>query len=118
MTQLDEALQALRAHEGVQHVLLIGTDGLLVRHVGGSDGPDPDRVAARVPVLATAADALGRATGGGGASTAVLELGETVAIITSLSRDLLLTVLVRSGVGFAGLLREIRRDRVRLAGLV
>ena len=118
MTQLDDALQALLTHDGVQHVLLIGTDGLLVRHIGGADGPDPERVAARAPRVVTAAEGLARAAGSAEAGTVVLDLGDAVAVVASLSRELLLTVLIRSGVGFAGLLREIRRERARLADLV
>ena len=118
MTQLDEALQTFLDHDGVRNVLLVGTDGLLVRHLGIDAGPDIDRVAARVPVVFTAAEALSRAVGSGNASTAVLELGASVAIVSGVSAELLLAVLVGPGVGFAGLLRDIRRDRGRIAGLL
>jgi hypothetical protein len=56
--------------------------------------------------------------GGDQASTAVLELDDGVAIVTTLSPEMLLAILVRSGVGFTSLLRELRRERGRLAELV
>jgi predicted regulator of Ras-like GTPase activity (Roadblock/LC7/MglB family) len=118
MTQLDEALQRVQDHEGVEHVLLVGMDGLLIRHVGGGDSIDPDRVAAMVPGVVTAAGSLGHAAGGGDPHTAVLELAEGVAVLTPLSEELLLAVMVRRGVGFSSLLRDVRRDRGRLAALV
>ena len=74
MTQLDEALQGLKEHDGVEHVLLAGADGLLVRHVGDVSALDPDRVAAMIPGIVSAGDTFGRATTAGPASTHVLEL--------------------------------------------
>jgi predicted regulator of Ras-like GTPase activity (Roadblock/LC7/MglB family) len=118
MTQLDDALLDLKAHDGVEHVLLVGTDGLLVRHVGGGDGPDPERIAAMLPGLTTAAGAFARAVAGGDSSTTVLEMDQEVAIVVPLSPELLLAVLLRGGVGFRPLLRDLRRERGRLAGLV
>lgn len=118
MTQLDEALQSVQDHEGVEHVMLVGMDGLLVRHLGDGSPIDPDRVAAMVPGVVTAAGSFGHAAGGGDPHTAVLELADGVAVLTPLSDELLLAVLVRSGVGFASLLRDVRRDRGRLASLV
>ena len=118
MTQLDEALQGLKEHQGVEHVLLAGADGLLVWHVGDASTLDPDRVAAMIPGIVSAGEIFGRAATAGAASTHVLELEEGVAIITPLSPELLLAVLLRSGVAFASLLRVIRSDRARLAALV
>ncbi|HEX6926368.1 MAG TPA: roadblock/LC7 domain-containing protein [Longimicrobiaceae bacterium] len=118
MNQLDEALLNLRTHEGVEHVLLVGVDGLLVRHSGEESDLDPDRVSAMVPGLISAVDALGEAVGGGACATAVLELERGVAIVMPLSPELLLAVVLRSGVPFSKLLREVRRDRSHIAALV
>lgn len=118
MTQLDDALLGLKAHDGVEHVLLVGTDGLLVHHIGNPAGPDLDTVAAMLPGVLTATSEFARAAGGGRTSTAVLELEEAVAIVVPLSSELLLATLIRSGVGFSGLLRELRRERGRLADLL
>lgn len=118
MTQLDDALRSVQEHDGVEHVLLVGMDGLLVRHVGDGTSLDPDRVAAMVPGVVTAAGSFSHAAEGGDPMTAVLELDRGVAVLTPLSDELLLAVLLRRGVGFAPLLREIRRGRSRLASLV
>lgn len=118
MTELDAALQSVQNHDGVEHVLLVGIDGLLVRHVGGGSPIEPDRVAAMVPGVVTASGSFGHAAGGGDPHTAVLELAHRVAVLTPLSDELLLAVLVRPGVGFSSLLRDVRRNRSRLAALI
>jgi hypothetical protein len=41
-----------------------------------------------------------------------------VVIVTSLPPELLLALILRPGVGFAPLLRELGQERTRLAGLV
>ncbi|HET8654242.1 MAG TPA: roadblock/LC7 domain-containing protein, partial [Longimicrobiaceae bacterium] len=65
MMQLDDALSTLIAHEGVEHVLLLGRDGLLVRHLGAEGELDADTVAAMIPSVASACGALARAAGRG-----------------------------------------------------
>lgn len=117
MSSIETALQALRAHPGVEEVLVLGSDGLLIQHAG--DGRiDAETVSAMVPGLAQAASALGGAAGKGSAATAVLRLEQGVALVESLSSELLLAVLVAGGVGFAPLLREIHARRDALAALV
>jgi predicted regulator of Ras-like GTPase activity (Roadblock/LC7/MglB family) len=118
MTELDTALEGLRAHEGVEHLILLGRDGLVVRHAG-SGSADEETIAARVPGLAAACEALGRAAGAQGRfSTAVIEFDHGVAVVASLSSDLLLSIQIRPGVGFATLLRRLRQDRLRLIELL
>ena len=118
MTKLDEALSSLLHHEGVEHLVLAGVDGLLVHHAGRSGGVDGERVAAMLPGLLRAADDFGAGCGAGDAATVVLELEGGVAIGMPLSPELLLAVVVRPGVPFTALLREVRRDRNRIASLV
>jgi predicted regulator of Ras-like GTPase activity (Roadblock/LC7/MglB family) len=117
MSQLDSALHALRAHAGVEHVLVLGRDGLLIQHVGDSD-LDAETVSAMVPGLAQAAHGLGSAAGAGAAVTAVVQLASGVAVVSVLSDDLLLAILLRAGVGFAPLLRDVGERRGTLATLV
>lgn len=118
MTQLDQALTALARHQGVRHVLVVGADGLLVRHLGEEGGPDREKIAAMAPGIASGCAAMARAGQLGEFSTAVIEMAGGVAIVATLSPELLLLVLIHPGVGFAGLLRELRQDRDRLASLV
>ena len=116
MSELDAALQRLRGHDGVDHLILLGRDGLVVQHLGGDGKEEP--VAARVPGLANACSALGTAAGTGRFQTAVVEFDSGVAIIAALSGDLLLVAMVRAGIGFAPLLRELRRERSQLVELL
>lgn len=117
MPPLETALAALGAHPGVEHVLVLGRDGLLIQHAG-SAGLDAETVSAMAPGVANAAAELGHAAGLGNARTIAVQLNDGVALIASLSADLLLAVLLRDGVGFAPLLRELAARRDELAGLV
>jgi len=110
-------VRVLRAHPGVEHVLVLGRDGLLIQHAG--DGAlDPETVSAMVPGLTAAAGALGRAADAGDAETVVVKLERGVALAAVLGDDVLLAVLLRDGVGFAPLLRELGSRRAALASLV
>lgn len=117
MPQLETALQEFRRHPGVEHVLVLGRDGLLIQHEG--DGAlDAETVSAMVPGIAAAATTLGRAAGLGDASTVVVRLGLGVAVVAPLSGDVLLALLLRYDVGFAPLLHELAARRGELANLV
>jgi predicted regulator of Ras-like GTPase activity (Roadblock/LC7/MglB family) len=118
MTQLDDALRGIREHEGVEHLLLVGRDGLLIREAGESSAFAAETVAAMIPGLASACSALSRATEQGPFTTAVLEFASGVVVIAPLSAEVLLAVVLRAGVGFAALLRTLRRERDHLAGLL
>ena len=117
MPPLETALASLAAHPGVEHVLVLGRDGLLIAHTGGP-GLDAETVSAMVPGIAAAASSLGRAAGQGDASTVVVRLDDGVALVSVLSAEVLLAVLLRGDAGFAPLLRELSRRRGELAGLV
>ena len=117
MSELDDALHALRAPPGVEHVLVLGRDGLLIQHSG--DAPlDADTVSAMVPGVAQSARALGEATGAGAATVMVARMERGVAVVAVLSDEILLAVLLRDGVGFAPLLHEVGTRREALARLV
>jgi predicted regulator of Ras-like GTPase activity (Roadblock/LC7/MglB family) len=118
MTELDDALRALQAHDGVEHLLLVGWDGLLIRDAGERTGFATETAAAMIPGLASACASLTRATGQGPFVTAALEFAAGVVVIAPLSAEVLLAVVLRQGVGFAPLLRTLRRDRERIAGLL
>lgn len=117
MIPLDEALAELKEHPGVQHLLVLGRDGLLIRHVGDPFSLQADTVAAMIPGLISAATSLGRAAETGSLVTSVVEYSGGVVIVVALSSEVFLAVLVRPGVGFAPLLRALRSGRERFAGL-
>jgi predicted regulator of Ras-like GTPase activity (Roadblock/LC7/MglB family) len=118
MTALDDALHGLRGHPGVEAVLLVGRDGLLIREVGVTDGIRSETLAAMVPELASASGAVGDAAERGSFQTAVVELDGGVVIAASLSREVLLAAVVRAGTGFAPFLRSLRAERAHLASLL
>jgi predicted regulator of Ras-like GTPase activity (Roadblock/LC7/MglB family) len=117
MSELDDLLATFARHEGVEQLVLLGRDGLVVQHLGGSFS-EVEALAARIPGLAAASDALAASGRSGQFRTAVLEFDEGVAIIVTLSSDLLLAATVLPGVGFAPLLRDLRNGRDTLIGLL
>lgn len=117
MSQLDTALAELRGHPGVAQLILLGRDGLVVQSTGAGE-MDEESVAARIPGIEAACRELGRTGLLGTFSTAVMEYEHGVAIVVSLQEDLLLAALVEPGVGFAPLLRDLRRQRENLAELL
>ncbi|MBB4635748.1 roadblock/LC7 domain-containing protein [Longimicrobium terrae] len=117
MPSLDHALAALAAHPGVRHVLVLGRDGLLIAH-HGDPSLDAETVSAMIPGLASAAGALGQASGAGEAETIAVRLGSGVALASVLSDEVLMAVLLDAGVGFAPLLRDLAARRDELAALV
>jgi len=116
MSELDAVLERLSSHEGVTQLILLGADGLVIQQTGAAR--EAETVAARIPGLAAAAGALGAATEQGDFVSAALEFNNGVAIVVNLSPELLLVALLRSGVGFAPLLRDLRRERTRLVELL
>jgi predicted regulator of Ras-like GTPase activity (Roadblock/LC7/MglB family) len=117
MSELDDLLTNFREHQGVEQLVLLGRDGLVVKHIGGSYG-EVESLAARIPGLASASEALGTAGGLDHFRTAVLEFDAGVAIVVTLSLELLLVAVVNPGVGFAPLLRDLRAKRDRLIQLL
>lgn len=118
MSELDQVLSRLRGHPGVQQVVLLGRDGLLVRQTGEGAGIEPDVLAAMVPDVASTCATLGHSGDPGEFATAVVEYAAGVVIIVSLPDELLLALVLRSDVGFAPLLREVRAERARLVALL
>jgi predicted regulator of Ras-like GTPase activity (Roadblock/LC7/MglB family) len=117
MSELDQALDRIRSHPGVEHVLVLGRDGLLIQHTG-TGALDAETVSAMVPGVAGAASSLGGAASLGSAQTVVLRLEQGVAVVQTLGDEVLLAVLLRGGTGFAPLLRELADGRDALAALV
>src|SRR5574341_1199968 len=65
---LKQLVEAIVQHEGVEAVLVIGRDGLLVDGRTGSAPVDLDALAAHLPRVLTAVSALGGAANGDSAS--------------------------------------------------
>jgi predicted regulator of Ras-like GTPase activity (Roadblock/LC7/MglB family) len=116
MASISDLVSALRRREGVGAVVVLGRDGLLID--GQADGLTADDLAAHVPAIVTAADELGASARSGSLTTALLEFGGSLAIVSVLSADALLLVLTSPGSHIGPLLFELRRHREQIASLV
>jgi predicted regulator of Ras-like GTPase activity (Roadblock/LC7/MglB family) len=117
MATIRDLVGAIRKRDGVDAVIVLGRDGLVIDSQT-DDGFTADDVAAHVPSILTAADELGAAAARGSLSTAVLEYPAGLAIVSVLSQDALLLVLAQPNPNLGQLLFELRRNREHIAALV
>lgn len=117
MPTIRELVGALAARDGVEGVVLLGRDGLVIDG-RTAPGMDIEHVAAHVPALVTAADELSGRTARGALITAVLEYEKGMAIVTTLTSDALLVLLVKPNVNPGPLLLDLRRHRSHIASIV
>jgi predicted regulator of Ras-like GTPase activity (Roadblock/LC7/MglB family) len=112
-----ELVGAIRQRDGVEAAVVLGRDGLLIDSQTAA-GVDAESVAAHVPLILTAADDFGAANARGELRTAVLEHANGLAIVSAVSADAVLLVLVRPQANVAQLMYDIRRHREQIAALV
>ena len=117
MASIRDLVAALRQREGVEAAIVLGRDGLLIDSQV-DPGLNPEDLAARIPPIITPADELGQAVGRGEVVTAILELRSGIAIMSVLSAEAILVVLVQPSANIGQLLYEIRRNREHIAALV
>lgn len=117
MPSIRDLVSAIRQREGVEAAIVLGRDGLLIDSQS-IPGLDPEDLAARIPPIITPADELGTASGRGELVTAVLEHRGGLAIVSVLSSEAVLFVLVSPTANIGQLLFELRRNREHIAALV
>jgi hypothetical protein len=117
MPSIRDLVAAIRQRDGVDAAIVLGRDGLLIDGQLTA-GLEADDVAARIPAIIGPADEFGAATGRGELLTAVLELRSGLAIISALSPEAVLLVLVSPRANIGQLLFELRRNREHIAALV
>jgi uncharacterized protein len=117
MASIRDLVSALRQREGVDAVILLGRDGLLIDSQA-AQGLSPEDLAARIPPIIGPADELGVAAGRGEVVTVILEHRQGLAIMSVLSAEAILLVLVQPGANIGQLLYELRRNREQIAALV
>ncbi|HEX5972252.1 MAG TPA: roadblock/LC7 domain-containing protein [Gemmatimonadaceae bacterium] len=117
MASIRDLVGAIRQRDGVEAAVVLGRDGLLIdsQTIPGIDAED---LAARIPAIIGAADDLGAAASRGDLTTAVLEHRDGIAVVSVLSDDAILLVLVRPHANVGQLLFELRRNREHIASLV
>ena len=117
MPSIRDLVAAIRQRDGVDAAIILGRDGLLIdSHL--APGLNADDVAARIPGIIGTVDELGIATLRGDFLTAVLEYRTGLAIVSVLSGEAILLVLLNPRANLGQLLFELRRNREHIAALV
>jgi predicted regulator of Ras-like GTPase activity (Roadblock/LC7/MglB family) len=117
MPSIRDLVAAIRQRDGVDAAIVLGHDGLLIDSQL-APGLDAEDMAARIPGIIGPANEFGFATGRGELLTAVLEHGDGLAIVSVLSPDAILLVLVAPRANIGQLLYELRRNREHIAALI
>jgi len=117
MATIRDLVNTLRRRDGVDAAVVLGRDGLLIDGTA-SDALDAEGLAAHVPPMALAAVEMGFAAQRGDFGLMVLEYSRGSVIVTSLSSDAFLLVLLQPEANLATLLYELRRHRAQLSALV
>lgn len=117
MPNIRDFTSALRQRPGVDAVLVLGRDGLLIEGFA-APGLNNDDLAARVPALVSEAESLGKAASHGGLATAILEHDKGYSIVAALADETLLLLLLRPSADLGGLLFDVRRYRGNIASLI
>ena len=123
---LRQLVEAIVQHEGVEAVLVIGRDGLLVDGRSGSSAVDLEALAAHLPRVLSAVSLLGGAANGAAQSqvgrgdvvSTIMEFEHGLALAAVLSSDASLLVLLSHGANAAPLLYDLRRFRGRIASII
>jgi predicted regulator of Ras-like GTPase activity (Roadblock/LC7/MglB family) len=117
MPTLRELTEAIQRRPGVQTVVILGADGLVIEtdHTGHDHA---EGVAARVPAVMMAAQHLGAASQLGEPQFLLLELERGYGLIFQLSSNATLFVSTSTDVALGELLYDVRRHRAPMAALV
>jgi uncharacterized protein len=118
MPTIRDLVSAISERAGVDAAVVLGRDGLVIDSQLSSSSMDAEHVAAFIPPIVGAADEFGFNALNGGLTTAVLEYPRGFAVLTVLSSDVLLLVLVQAGANLGQLLYELRRNKDNIATLV
>ena len=117
MPTIRDVVEALSRRAGVDAVVVVGRDGLPIDS-RAKNGVDPDNVAALLPSVINGLAQLGEASQRGDFGRGVLEFGSGLAIVSVLSADALLIVLVQPSTNVGALLFDLRRHRSAIASLL
>jgi predicted regulator of Ras-like GTPase activity (Roadblock/LC7/MglB family) len=116
MPTIRDLVSALRRREGVDAAIVLGRDGLLIDGATAASY-DAEGLAAHVPPMVSAAIEMGVASARGSFGLLVLEYESGVAVVSAVSAEALLLVLLRPGANLASLLFDLRRHRPQIAAL-
>ena len=116
MPTIRDLTVAIRRRPGIQAVVVLGRDGLLIDSQATVD-LDAEGLAARVPGIVAAADVIGETTGKGAMRIALIEQEGGYAVVSSVGDDALLCVLTTHEADLGSLLYDVRRHRESIAKL-
>jgi predicted regulator of Ras-like GTPase activity (Roadblock/LC7/MglB family) len=116
MPTIRDLTVAIRQRAGIEAVVVLGRDGLLIDSQGTLN-LDAEGLAARVPGIVAAADEIGTTSGRGTMRIAVIEQEEGYAVVSSVGDDALLCVLTTRAADLGSLLYDVRRHRESIARL-
>ena len=112
-----ELVANLSRRDGVEAVVLLGGDGVLID--GWSNpGFDLEQLAAHVPRLVSASGELAATSARGGLVSGVLEHERGYAVITTLGPEATLLVLVHPNANLGALIGDLRRHRSNIASII
>ena len=117
MATIRDVVEALSRRAGVDAVVVVGRDGLPIDS-RAKNGVDPESVAALLPSVINGMAQLGEAGQRGDFGTGVLEFGAGLAVVSILSAEALLIVLVQPSTNVGALLYDLRRHRSAIASLL
>lgn len=116
MPTIRDLTVAIRQRPGIEAVVVLGRDGLLIDSQSTA-ALDAEGLAARVPGIVASADDIGMTTARGAMRIALMEHETGYAIISSVGDDALLCVLTSPTADLGSLLYDVRRHRESIARL-
>jgi predicted regulator of Ras-like GTPase activity (Roadblock/LC7/MglB family) len=117
MATIRDVVRTLGEHDGVETVVVLGRDGLTIDSFT-KNGSDADGVAALVPSLIDACAKLGVAGTRGDFNAGVMEYGDGFVVVSVVTPDSLIAIVVRPDTNVGGLLYELRQHRAAIADLL
>ncbi|MBA3341929.1 MAG: roadblock/LC7 domain-containing protein [Gemmatimonadaceae bacterium] len=116
MPTIRDLTVAIRQRPGIEAVVVLGRDGLLIDSQC-SVALNPEDLAARVPGIVASADDIGDSSGQGMMRTALIEQQNGYAIVSCVGDDALICVLTSPAADLGSLLYDVRRHRESIARL-
>jgi predicted regulator of Ras-like GTPase activity (Roadblock/LC7/MglB family) len=117
MPTIRDVVQALSRRQGVKAVIVLGGDGLPIDSQS-HNALDPDGVAALVPALVSACGSIGAAAACGAFEAGVVQFAGGIAMVTAVTPETLMAIVVDADTNVGPLLYEIRKHRPAIAKLL
>lgn len=117
MATIRDLVAAIRRRDGIDAAVVLGRDGLLIDH-DAEGRVDAEQVAAHVPSVLQYAEELSAAAAQGRLLTAVHENERGTTVMSAMSSETVLLVLMSPTADVGALLFDLRRHRANIAALV